>query len=109
MGGGGSPAFHVISHCFVKIAASDDGNFILPLYEAKSREGRRERKREQERCGAERGKEVRKNGVKGVKEGGKRGGKTKRYGKVPDRGEESRAGGKEGKKTNVWKKQVGKR
>lgn len=29
----------MISHCFVKIAASDDGNFILPPHEAEAREG----------------------------------------------------------------------
>lgn len=43
----------MISHCFAKIAACDDGNFILPLHEAEAREGRGERR------GRERGREVR--------------------------------------------------
>ena len=39
---GCSPACRVISHCFVKIAASDDGNFILPLHDTEANEGRSE-------------------------------------------------------------------
>lgn len=31
----GSPLCCVISHCFMKIAVSDDGNFILSLHETK--------------------------------------------------------------------------
>lgn len=34
----------MISHCFEKIAASDDGSFILPLHEAATRGGEGERK-----------------------------------------------------------------
>lgn len=39
----------MISHCFVKIAASDDGNFILPPHEAEAREGGKGRGGERER------------------------------------------------------------
>jgi len=37
-GRGAGPACRVISHCFAKIAASDDGNFIWPPHEADARE-----------------------------------------------------------------------
>lgn len=56
MGGlewGGSPPCRVISHCFAKIAASDDGNFILPPHEAEVREGRRNKRRKREGRGGE--------------------------------------------------------
>lgn len=39
----GTLACRVISHCFVKIAASDDENFILPFNGAEARGGEREK------------------------------------------------------------------